>query len=357
MEKHMNQKSNNSKKSKYSRRLAALSLCLLSLLFTGCASSQKEQGTTGQQTTEAAPNAPGQQETEAAPDAAGQQAEAFTPTVVEEDVDLPGYEGSCDLLFVADLHIVEKDDPDVAADQMETVNQRYTAFSNGYGASAEYWKKLAPVIDGLEADYVLFGGDMVDYCSESTVKHLKEGLDQIKTPWMYVRADHDLASWYAENGTPQEAWRLQDTAGPNEAVMTADVGEDLRIIGWNDSTSQMTAEAAEHMKQELQKARDEKKTVVLLTHIPLYTGMDEEMAELSRQAWQDRVLCWGANCYHWPDANTAAGLQEILAEESPVELVLTGHVHYDHEGMLTEKIRQYTFAPCYGDRVTLLHIH
>ena len=322
-------------------RLAASALCLLLIFCAGCTAGQKEQKQ--------------EQEQEQGVEQSG--AQGFLPGVVREDVDLPGYEGSCDLLFLSDLHIVEKDDPDVSADQMETVNQRYAAFSNEYGPAAEYWKKLSAAIDGLGADYVLLGGDMVDYCSESTVKQLKEGLDRIRTPWMYVRADHDLGNWYSKDETPEEAKLLQDTAGPNEDVMTADIGGDLRIIGWNDSTSQLTGAAAERMNQELWKAQDEKKTVILLTHVPLYTEQDEEMAELSRQAWQDRVLCWGSGCYHWPDANTASCLQNILSAESPVQLVLTGHVHYDHEGMLTEKTRQYTFAPCYTDRVTLLHIH
>ena len=159
-------------------RLAASALCLLLIFCAGCTAGQKEQKQ--------------EQEQEQGVEQSG--AQGFLPGVVREDVDLPGYEGSCDLLFLSDLHIVEKDDPDVRADQMETVNQRYAAFSNEYGPAAEYWKKLSAAIDGLGADYVLLGGDMVDYCSESTVKQLKEGLDRIRTPWMYVRADHDLGN-------------------------------------------------------------------------------------------------------------------------------------------------------------------
>ena len=88
-------------KKKNRERLAASALCLLLIFCAGCAAGQKEQKQEQKQ----------EQEQEQGVEQSG--AQDFLPGVVREDVDLPGYEGSCDLLFLSDLHIVEKDDPDV----------------------------------------------------------------------------------------------------------------------------------------------------------------------------------------------------------------------------------------------------
>ena len=42
-----------------------------------------------------------------------------------------------------------------------------------------------------DANLVIFAGDMVDYVSSTTIECLKQGMQEIEAPILYIRSDHD----------------------------------------------------------------------------------------------------------------------------------------------------------------------
>lgn len=59
--------------------------------------------------------------------------------------------------------------------------------------ACQLWKQLVEVLDDCKIDAALLGGDILDYASTSNIECLKTGLDRLKTPVMYIRADYDYA--------------------------------------------------------------------------------------------------------------------------------------------------------------------
>ena len=136
-----------------------------------------------------------------------------------------------------------------------------------------------------------------------------------------------------------------------EDVEVMDCGEFL-IAGVSDSTSQMRPEGLEHIRHVF----DMGKPVILIQHVPMDFGMDEELRERSRQSWDDRVLLWGDDTHYEADEVTQAYLDLVRAPGSPVRAVLAGHLHFRHEGPLNERIRQYIFNPAYTGEAAILKV-
>lgn len=116
--------------------------------------------------------------------------------VDEETLQIEGLKKSYKLCFVNDLHIVVPDE-EVSKENREIVRQRQQEFRTTDGqTSAELWNRLPHQINRLNPDFVILGGDMVDYISSANVNALKSGMQKLKPEMMYIRADHDYGRHY-----------------------------------------------------------------------------------------------------------------------------------------------------------------
>ena len=149
---------------------------------------------------------------------------------------------------------------------------------------------------------------------------------------------------------------MQASLGGAEPVIS-DTVNGLCFLGWNNSTSQLSAEAAQQILQELDRARENGEPVILLTHVPLESRTDGELAELSGQVWGDRALMWGTHSWYYPDENTAGALERLLDEESPLAYILSGHLHFEYTGSVTEKITQYVAPPAFEGQIRVFEFY
>ncbi|MDO4344037.1 MAG: metallophosphoesterase [Eubacteriales bacterium] len=271
-------------------------------------------------------------------------------TVAEHTVNIPGITGEYDLIFLADMHIVVESD-EVEEESRETVSQRSGLFADSDGtASASLWADMARQLDSFHADAILMGGDMIDFASNATIECLKQGLKNIQTPWMYVRADHDYGVWY---GTMEkdEAKALHAEIDENKRVYSMDMGEFL-IVGVNNNTSQISQKALNEIKSLFSQG----KPVILMLHVPLESRLDDELNQKSKEVWQDRALIWGEDTYYEPNENTQAFLDLVYAKDSPVREVLSGHLHFLYDGDLTDTVHQHVVNPAYLGEIILVHV-
>ena len=265
-----------------------------------------------------------------------------------EDIDRPYH-----FIWVSDLHITIPDDEVAEADKA-TVQARENEFVNENGIkSHDVWADSLPkLLDEAHADGIFFGGDMIDFCSEATVSCLKNGLDTLQTPYMYIRADHDIYPfWLAEQDLVRSK-NLQDTVCSYEDIMYMEY-EKFIILGFNNSTSQLPAQAVEKLTELSKKS----KPIILLTHVPIHSQVDSSLEEASRAAWSDRDLTWGeAATYYIPDDNTQKLLDLIYAPDSTVAEVLGGHLHFSWDGKITEKVHEHVFGPAYQGYIGVITI-
>lgn len=277
----------------------------------------------------------------------------FSPRVKKYSLPLSGLTREYRLLLVNDLHLIAENDPQVNEVDRATVAVRREAFRGPHGTADLYWEKLAPVLDNADADLIVFAGDMVDYASEQNLTLLRAGLSRIKTPFVYLRADHDTGRWYTDEHMPAEdVTRLHEEMGDNSVLHVWDLGE-MTVVGWNNSTSKMTQTQADMLKL-LSETTDPAKPMVFITHVPLRPEADERLLELSMDDFDGRSLLWGSDCYHTPDDITAGALSLIYENKLPVSHVFAGHLHFAYDGPLTAHCEQHVLAPAFEDNITIV---
>ena len=341
---------------KHPAAVLAGSILFLMLCLAGCAKTGTGNAGNGTAVLEA-PEGPA-----AADSAAGTE-------IIEKTIECEGLKEPVRLVFISDLHLIAAEDLSggtaaaglfaVDPASQETVDQRYRFFMRDGMSPEEYWPQLAAEADALEADAVLLGADMLDFCTPEAIGALTDGISRIRTPLMYVRADHDTGLWYCGGGAGEEdASALQDTVADNRDIMVLEL-PGLKVIGINNSTSQISADALFWLGHELSVCREEKMPAVILTHVPFRPEKDTGLAAASEKAWDGRRLYWGADASHVPDSNTAELLELLYAEDSPVIAVLAGHLHFGYEGELADNAvhtMQYVCEPAFAHRITVFTI-
>lgn len=270
------------------------------------------------------------------------------------EIDLPGVQNPYELLFVNDMHVLKLDDQ-VAADHVETVRVRQDImFRTQTGMySADAWLKLSGILDDFAADAVIFGGDMIDFASATNVEVLSEGLSQIKTPYIYLRADHDLGTWYS-GGTmyAEDAIALHTSVCSYQDMFVLEYPE-FYVLGWNNSTSQLTDEGMEAVMNIWESG----KPIILTTHVPLNSIVDNSLAEAAANVDPEgRKKLWGDGCLYQPYGNTSSLLEMIYDANSPVKAVFSGHLHFKHTVQLTEQTLEYVFAPAFQGKIAKIII-
>ena len=273
--------------------------------------------------------------------------------VEEVHVHIPGLTKTYHFLWVSDLHIVIDND-EIADDKHDLVQSRQTSWairSDGKQAG-DYWtEELAEVISSSNPDAIFFGGDMLDLCTEATINKLKEGLDKITPPWMYIRADHDEGIHWLKDTDREKNQSMQEEVCDNSSIFTLSYPE-FTILGINISTSQMLDDAVDKAKEVVRQG----KPIIVVTHVPYDSIVDRSLDGISRAAWQDRNLCWGSDTSYVPGEKMQEWMDVVLSEGSPVVEILAGHLHLTWDGMVTERVHEHVFSQAFSGNVGLITV-
>lgn len=273
--------------------------------------------------------------------------------VDEETITIEGLKNEYKLCFVNDLHIIVPDE-EVSEENKETVQQRYQEFfRTSIGeSSSRLWKRLPSQINQLNPDLVVLGGDMIDYFSSSNIECLKSGMREIEQEIMYIRADHDYGTFYNRKITEEYIHNLEKSIDDNLEVYCKDLGEIL-VVGIDDNTKQISEKALLELKQIFAVG----KPIILVTHVPFNSRIDNTLAEASKKGWQGRNLTWDeTETAYIANDNTKEFLALIYAEESPVKAVLAGHLHFKNTTKLNQNITQYVFDVTYKGNIGVINI-
>lgn len=267
------------------------------------------------------------------------------------EVVIPGLAEEYHFLCLADLHIITESD-EISSVELDNIQSRlhWSSVSSGTTA-AGYWGTLPDILDSCNADGILLGGDMIDFCSASNVECLKQGLDRLATPYLYVRADHDLNPYWCEGITVEQCNLLHSDIDGNGEVLYMELPE-FCVVGLNNSTSQITESGLECMQEIFSIG----KPIILLTHVPYESRTDTSLQETSKEVWQNRALVWGEDCNYRPDANTKEFMDMVYAADSPVKEILCGHLHFSWDGYITENIHEHIFSPAFTKSVGVITV-
>ena len=270
-------------------------------------------------------------------------------TVDEVNIEV-GLEKPVTLIVVNDLHLQINND-EIAEDSKEFMTTRVQDFATGGLTTENRWKKLPKLINDVDADYVLFAGDMLDFNSAATASALKEGMEQLNKPYMYVRADHDMECYWQAAPSASDADERQAAICDNDLLMVQDLGE-IIIMGVNFTQNNISETTLERIKEVMAMG----KPVVVLTHIPVGQWQGTELQENSEEVRGGRRLYWAPGADKEPGETTAAYLNLIYAEDSPVVAVLAGHLHAKWEGQVSPNAIEHIFAPCFMNNIGIVNI-
>ena len=274
--------------------------------------------------------------------------------IIEETVYVEGLEEEYTILFLTDTHMVV---PGEEPTEQEKQNQaeRGPMFVNAEGvASWEQFPEWIAYANEQQVDAVLLGGDIIDTPSEENLEWLKQQLAGLEMPYLYVNGNHDWTypwEYMTEAGRNTYLPKLSPLMGGNTVIQSLDLGE-VKLVGIDNSTNQVDA----GVLPEYEKLIQEDEPMVVLAHVPFMT---QSVLGRAREVWSNPVVI-GAGNYGgiYPNEHSESFVERTTDEESPVELVLAGHVHfYDKDVIDGEKdVLQIVGAPGFEGSATLITI-
>ena len=281
----------------------------------------------------------------------------------EEDVyiELPGITKEYTIAWVSDVHLISDFEAgDVYEGSLETVLTRYETLSvtpDGVHGM-DLWPEIIDYLNYNDFDGVIFGGDLLDYCSTSNMNILTEGFDRLKYPLdqiLYLRADHDYGTWYSDGSTGFDDYKAHDLHaaidGDDNTHKYLDFGEFI-IAGVNNSIKK----PGEEQMEVLTGIYDLGIPVIAATHVPYYSQIDPSLEELSMQV-RNRIYYWSPDSETYnPDADMWRYLDMIYADDSNCAYVLAGHLHAEWEGEIRDGLTEHIFSPAFSGTIGVVHI-
>lgn len=357
-------------------------LCFSLALLTGCSSSAEPAN---EQTDSSAPI----QEKEA----------SLTFHTVELPV--PGLEKDYEILFLTDTHAVLPCPSDLAGSSEEIQQyseeriQHFTSESGGIPSADTFsvWKEKIHAMDktdgnsgmnetsatneisdsnensdsgenpdsdensgtdGLTADAILLGGDLIDSPSPVNLDLLNSFLEPLSVPYLYTPGNHDWTypwEYMTDTGRSLYLSELLPYMDQNSSIHSLEM-EDLILVAIDNSSNQIHPDAL----SEYQRLLSLGKPVIVLLHVPLYTS---SVLEQTMEAWgRGIILGGGVHGGIYPDPVSTEFLSLTTAADSPVSAVLAGHIHLFHQSYIEgeKNILQITGPAGYQGEAVLLRL-
>ena len=276
-------------------------------------------------------------------------------------VEIPGLEREYTIAWVSDVHMISDFEVgDVSSENLDTVLTRYETLSvtpDGIHAK-DLWPEIITYLNYNDFDGVIFGGDILDYCSTSNMELLTEGMERLKYPEdrvLYLRADHDYGTWYSDFTTGFDDYKAHDLHvaidGDDNTRKYLDYGEFV-VAGVNYSIKNPGPDQMEVLTGLYNRGVP----VIAATHVPYYSDVDDSLAELSMQV-RGRIYYWSLASDHYvPNGDMWKYLDMIYLDGSPCVEVLAGHLHAQWDGEIRTGLRQHIFSPAFSGVIGVVHI-
>lgn len=271
--------------------------------------------------------------------------------ILQETVEIEGLNGEYDFLFLTDTHMIVPDEED--GDKIEDYSDlRFDEFQNEEDiSSAEQFDEWIAYANAEKIDALLLGGDIIDYPSVANIEHLEANLEDLKIPYLYALGNHDWTfPWEYMTKKGQETYlpMLEPYMQKDSSIHSIEF-EEFIIVAVDNSANQIEPDAMEAYRQILQ----QKKPVIVMLHVPLLT---QSVLSKAKKVWNSGVVLGGGNYGGiYPDETSQEFITLTTAKDSPVVLVLAGHVHFSDRDMINENITQLVGDA--GYKGCAMHIH
>lgn len=281
---------------------------------------------------------------------------ATNVSVHEETFEISGIDREYELVFTADNHISLCDDRD--PDLSEKAKTRYESFVSWDNCYAdESFENVINYVKNEEPDLLILGGDVIDsamYASVDFVSSKLSELEEFNIPYIYGMGNHDFEygyEYYTDKAFNEYMPRLSGITDVEKSFETYEL-EDLVVMIADDYGNKIAQDSLD----ELNRICSLGKPVIVSIHVPIEPTDSDSLWEMSKSIWgytpdgASRVLLGSRSCV--PDAVTAEFINKITEENSPVELVLAGHIHFYHKDTIGKDTPQVIAGPGFDKEVS-----
>ena len=266
----------------------------------------------------------------------------------EETIDIENMDGEFRLFFIADSHISKCDARDVAL--IPKAAERAYMYRTDEIDSWDRFDMLMSEAKAWNSDIVVLGGDIIDSAMYASIDHVRNSLAELDRPYMYYMGNHDFEygdEYYTQKAYEEYLPRLEDLHG-NKSWQAVEY-DDFIIFAADDGNNQIDKEALEAFKKEVSKG----KPVIVSIHVPMEpeTGPGpflNKVTEIYGKEIADSIQLFMGKDGCPPNQVTQEFMDLVMADNSPVILVLAGHVHFYHKEMLNGKTLQIISGPAYS---------
>ena len=251
-----------------------------------------------------------------------------------------GIDKSVTILHMSDTHITHAE-PSEGKEKTELANWRKKYFSDA-DEQLDYVRGVVKKT-GLP---LIHTGDLIDFTSRENFSVARQFLSD--TDCFFAVGNHEFAQKLGEK--EDEDYKAQ-SAPEVKKLVPYDIRFASRVIGGinfvaiDNAYYYFLPDSIDKLKRETQKGLP----IVLCLHTPLY---EKSLFEHQLKVSHDPVafLCGVPDVYTntYPDAerlaqktdNVTARMIEYIASEPLIRAVLTGHLHYDYQSTLFDRIPQ-----------------
>lgn len=272
------------------------------------------------------------------------------------------------LAWVSDLHMITDKEAaeDILEEDLPRLKDRYSALYENIPEAIptepgglhgeDLWMDVIDYLNYHHFDGIIFGGDIIDYCSKSNMNYLQTGLSKLNpdVPVLYLRADHDYGYGYGGDATTEElTHKMQAELDGDDLEQKYLDFDEFMVIGVNESTRNLPAEEMRIIREQM----EEGKPLILATHVPFASQIEEEEQSLENLSMEVRgkIYYWGGEQYQ-PDEVTGELLERLYDKHTPVKAVLAGHMHAPWEGKLTDRVTEHIFSPGFSGVIGIVHV-
>jgi hypothetical protein len=278
--------------------------------------------------------------------------ETMISKIDERVVQIDGLSKEYKIVVINDLHLIIPDD-EVGEEYEETVEDRYTSMMvDAFGTpSSEKWEKMAEEIDALDADLVVFAGDILDYASSANFACLENGMQKISAPIIYLRSDHDYSLHYTSEAlASDEVVSMHQEIDGDPDLWSVDMGE-FKVLGINKSWTALSDETIDKITEALNGTTP----VILATHVPFDSPLDSNFRATCYQV-RNIYNMWGIGDRYVPNEAMTQLMNTIYTGDNALQAVIAGHLHFGYDVNLADDVREYVFAPAYAGNVGVIYL-
>lgn len=265
------------------------------------------------------------------------------------------------LAWVSDVHLItdKEASEDILEEDLEAIKNRYDTLSvtdDGIHGE-ELWPEIIKFLNMGHYDGIIFGGDIMDYCSRSNMDAFVTEYQKLNpdVPVLYVRADHDYGAWYGGDAVTEEITHKmhEEVDGDDLEEKFLNFNDEFMVVGVNGSTKNLPAEEMRIIREQTETGLP----IILATHVPFSSQVEDQEADLEELSMlvRNKIYYWGGPDYQ-PNEVTQELLDKIYWDHTPIRQVLSGHLHASWDGMLTDKVPQHIFTPAFKGVIGVVHV-